>query len=401
MVRDFSAVIVFAVRQPPLALTSGAPIRTHRLLSGLAQAFPVTLVTYAHQPGASGHASLEDVRAALPGVEVMMVPGLRAGKRGAQLASVAGARSWQWGRYARDALGAALRRSVIEREAKLVHFDDLGVAAFAPVAQAINVFAPHNIEHRILHGVADASKGARRAFAEIEWRKIKREEERVWRSVPLCLAVSDVDAAAMRQGGARHVVLCPNGTDPVARLPLPPRDDDGPFRILFVGTATYPPYERGLAWFIGKVLPLVRERCNATLDVVGAPPPRPLRAAGVEYRGRVASVAEWYERAHAIVVPVFEGSGTRLKIVEAMAYGRPVVSTALGSEGLPIQPGVHYIRAEDPAAFAHALCSVAVQCATEDRRLAHMLAAAAEAVEDLMWPRIVGDLVSLYSELLD
>ena len=398
--RHSSVVLVFAVRQPPLPLTSGAAIRTHRLLTRLAAEFPVTMVTYAHQPGFPGRADFEEVRASLPRMDIVAVPGLSAGKRATQLASVPRAASWQWGRYAREEFRTALRRTVVERSADLVHFEDLGVAALAPVSGVVNAFAPHNVEHRIIRGVAGATSGARRAFAEIEWRKIKREEERAWRSVSLCLAVSEIDAAAMRAGGAGRVALCPNGTDPVPRLPAPSREKGAPLRVLFVGTATYPPYERGLAWLIRDVLPLVRERVPAIVDVVGAPPPRPIEVPGVEYHGRVSSVADWYVRAHAVVVPVFEGSGTRLKILEAIAYGRPVVSTGLGSEGLPVKPGVHYLLANDAPSFAAALVELAARCATGDPLLEKMLAAAHDAVSHLSWPRIAGDLANLYREEL-
>ena len=102
----------------------------------------------------------------------------------------------------------------------------------------------------------------------------------------------------------------------------------------------------------------VQARVPAEFDVVKYPPERPVTADGVRYIGPVASVEEWYERAHVAVVPVFEGSGTRLKIVEAMAKGRPVVSTRLGAEGLPIQAPKHYHQADDSEGFAAAILTL-------------------------------------------
>jgi glycosyltransferase involved in cell wall biosynthesis len=288
---------------------------------------------------------------------------------------------------------------VRRRQAQIVHFDYFSF--FPPVPGALNVRAPHNVESRIARHEARLQRGYGRVWHEAEWRKLRRLERRAFAGSELCVAVSDLDAQAIAAEGASRVVVCPNGTDPVERRAPPTRAADEPLRILFVGSGGYPPYERGIAWFVRDVLPAVQARVPAVLDVVGQPPARPIAAAGVRYVGRVASVSEWYDRAHVAIVPVFEGSGTRLKIVEAMAYGRPVVSTRLGAEGLPVRAPEHYLEAETAAAFAAALCDVAQRCATGDGALATMLGDARRAVEPLFWPDIVRRLSAVYREELD
>ena len=337
----------------------------------------------------------EQLAAALPGAEVVLAPGLAAGKRRAQLVSVLSRRSWEFGRYRRPMFAAELLRLVRERRPAIVHFDDLGVAAFAPVPGALTVFAPHNVEHRILRGNAGAAAGARRAFGELEWRKVRREEQRAWWAADLSVAVSDLDAGSLRAGGARSVAVCPNGTDRVAALALPHRQPDEPLRLLFIGSGDYRPYEVGLAWFLDKVYPEVARAVPVSFQVVGQPPRRPRQAPGVSYLGRVPSVLPHYERAHVLVVPVFEGSGTRLKVVEAMALGRPVLSTRLGAEGLGIEPGAHYLAADDPVGFARELIALA-RGMERPGQLAPMLARARTAAEPLFWDVIVEDLVALY-----
>lgn len=151
----------------------------------------------------------------------------------------------------------------------------------------------------------------------------------------LCLAVSDVDAVAFREGGARRVELCPNGADALERLPRPRGQASDPLRVLFRGNRELPAYERGVSWFVREVIPGVQEHVPMTFRVVGSPPVRPFAAPHVDYVGaRRRSLPTYYEEAD---VPVFQGSGTRLKVLEAMAYGRPVVPTPLGAEGLPVQ----------------------------------------------------------------
>lgn len=389
--------LVFATRRAPYPLDNGARIRANRLLSGLSRAFDTSLITFEHHSESpDGHCAREQLAALFPGVEVVTVPGLGPGKRGPQLRSLLSSRSFEVGRYRLPVFAQALHRLVERRGPSLIHFDDLGVGQFAPVGTAANVLSTHNVDYRITREGARASSGPRRLYAEAEWRKLHREELRMWRRVPLCLAVSELDAETMRRGGALRVELCPNGTDPVDLLALAPRAADEPLRLLFVGSGAFAPYERGLAWLVREVLPRLRETMPVAFDIVGQPPRRPLQAPGVEYVGRVPSVFSWYERAHVVVVPVFEGSGTRLKIIEAMAYGRPVVSTRLGAEGLPIQRGRHYLEADDPGDFARALVEVAGWYEAPADRLERRLREARAAIEPLFWPNITNRLVDLY-----
>jgi len=342
--------LVFAADQVPVSLAHGSGIRTHRLLTGLARSFSVSLVAY-EQPSAQDDIDAAGLRRLLPDVQVTTIPRPQDGQ-----ATSAGEESGvsailAVGRFVMPVYAQALRAVVQQRSSHVVHFDDLGVALSGPVPGTAGVFAPHNVEHRIMQrrrcscaarrGAAASDPGVRAAFAAVEWRKIRREEQATWRRMSLCLAVSDIDADVIRRGGAKRVELCPNGVDPVDQLAFPGRSADEPLRLLFVGTVSYRPYERGIAWFVREVLPQLRERVPVELDVVGSPPLKPISAAGVRYHGRVPALQPWYERAHAVVVPVFEGSGTRLKMIEAMAYGRPVVSTPLGSEGLPVRSDEH------------------------------------------------------------
>ena len=283
-----------------------------------------------------------------------------------------------------------------------MHFDDLGVAQFGPFPGAANVYSSHNVEQRIVRLGAATGGLPRRLFNAVEGRKVPDEEGRVWRSMDISLAVSPVDAEEMRAGGARRVELCPNGTDPVSSLPMQTLAERSPVRVLFVGSGAYSPYERGLAWFVREVVPRVRARTPMRFEVVGQRPRRPITAEGVSYIGRVPTVAPSYESAHVVVVPVFEGSGTRLKLLEAVAYGRPVVSTRLGAEGLPVRAGEHYVEANDAEAFAAAVVDLADRWRHPDfDGLLRMLSQVREAIEPLFWPNIVARLVTLYRTELD
>jgi hypothetical protein len=325
--------LIFATRRPPYPLDNGARIRAGRLIEGLAARFDVVLVTPRHGArSGDGAVSADEVAAALPAsVRIAWADGLTASRRAGQAAGLLRARSYEWGRYATPALARTLAAELAAAPGAVLHLDDPGVAlaagrvdrriidrgaasarrpsrghgaasqqrsnqghgAASPQrsnrghgAARLVAFAPHNVEHRIVRDSA-AGSPARRALLGLEWHKIAAEERRLWRSADLCVAVSPVDADAMRAGGARDVVLAPNGTDPVMASPLPPRVPAGPLQLLFVGSGTYAPNERGVAWFVREALPVVRERTRVALDVVGRPPHRPLPAPDVHYVGSV------------------------------------------------------------------------------------------------------------------
>ena len=389
--------LVFVTRRAPFPLDNGGRIRTHRLVTGLASTFRVTLVTYEHHPRSpDGHTSRADLERLLPGIEVRTVPGLGPDKRLRQVRSLLSRRSWAFGQYGLAHFGAAIADAIRDQEAAITHFDDPGAAQFGPLPGTVNVYGSHNVEYRIQQQACVGGNSVRRLFSAVEWRKVLAEEHRLWRTMDLSLAVSEVDAEAMRAGGARRVLVVPNGADPVEPFPLPRRAPGDPLRLVFVGSGGYRPYELGVAWLVSDVLPLVRKKVPVIFDVVGSRPQRPVASEGVRYVGVVPSVAAWYERAHAAVVPVHAGSGTRLKIVEALAYGRPVISTGLGAEGLPVEAGTHYLRGDDAQNFAAALLDVAARCERPEAQLAGMLAAGQSAVSALLWRRIVENLARTY-----
>lgn len=165
-----------------------------------------------------------------------------------------------------------------------------------------------------------------------------------------------------------------NGYSP-AETPagLQPRPEDAPLRILFVGTLGYPPNTDAALFLCRDILPLLRDRTGGPvrIDLVGAGAPRELvraaRDAGAVMHGQVPALAPIYEAADVAAVPLRAGGGTRIKILEAFAHGVPVVSTAIGAEGLDLVAGRDFLRADTPAGFAEACVSVAADPALAER----------------------------------
>jgi glycosyltransferase involved in cell wall biosynthesis len=185
------------------------------------------------------------------------------------------------------------------------------------------------------------------------------------------VCVSTVEADELRASCALPVSVIPTGVD-TERI-RPAAECGGPPRLVFTGTLSYEPNSHGIRWFADRAWPLVRRAVpEATLDIVGRDPPRSVlalaRRPGINVVGPVPLVEPYFERAHAVIVPILTGAGVRVKIVEALAAGRAVVSTSLGCEGLPgVEPGRHLLVADTPEQFADAAVRLLNDAPTRQR----------------------------------
>jgi glycosyltransferase involved in cell wall biosynthesis len=242
----------------------------------------------------------------------------------------------------------------------------------APYRMAIPPACPailslHNIGARQYASMARLSgagfRGVLKAWAMRKW-------EVDWaRRFDRCLTVSAQEAEWLRRRAPNlPVTVVENGIDCDRLRPLPPAA--GSNDLLFVGVLGYPPNADAVVQFVRRTLPVLRRsRPELKLLIVGRSPRPDVRALagsdGVELHADVPDVTAFYRRARACVVPLRAGGGTRVKILEAMALGRPVISTPAGCEGLEVTHEDHLLIAERPAAMA-----AEVERVLSDRRLA-------------------------------
>jgi len=201
-----------------------------------------------------------------------------------------------------------------------------------------------------------------KTFAAREARKTKAYEAAVLGEFDLVAAISPVDQARYRGMSTRpdRIICITAGVDVQA---LPPSDDPPkPGEVVFVGSFDWQPNVDGAKWLIDKVWPIINERLPAAhLTLVGRKPPpylEKMASDSVSLTGWVDSVEEYVRRACCCVVPLWIGSGMRLKILEAFALGRAVVSTSLGAEGIEIEDGTNILIRDEPRAFADAVIEV-------------------------------------------
>jgi sugar transferase (PEP-CTERM/EpsH1 system associated) len=231
------------------------------------------------------------------------------------------------------------------------------------------VLFTHNVEAEIWRRHAStATSTLKRLLLSAQHRRMLRFEAQALRRADGVLAVSDADRETFGRlypGAARvpiHVVptgvdtafFAPAGPDPDAASPAASRT------LVFTGSMDWLPNEDAMLFFCRDILPLIRaEEPDVTLAIVGRAPTPAVRrlglAPGILVTGRVDDVRPSMRESAVYVVPLRIGGGTRLKIFEAMAMSKAVVSTAVGAEGLPVTAGEHLMLADEPRAFARSV----------------------------------------------
>ena len=240
------------------------------------------------------------------------------------------------------------------REHAAAHPVDLWHCEWTPYAEALRgvvagpkVVVAHNVESVIWRRYFETeSNPLKRWYIGRQWHKFERFERRVLGAVTRTVAVSDVDAERLRNDfGVPRIDVVENGVDTAYFHPTTVRRD--PARLLFLGSLDWRPNLDGVGILLDRIFPAVRAASPAaTLYLVGRNPPDWLRRRaasmpGVELHASVPDVRPYLAACRMMVVPLRIGGGSRLKILESLASGVPVVSTRIGAEGLCLQPDRH------------------------------------------------------------
>ena len=272
---------------------------------------------------------------------------------------------------------AAMRRQVEnllgEHEFDSVVCDFLFPALNIPRLDACVLFQ-HNVESMIWKRYVKNAAGAKKLYFALQAKRMLAYEGEVCRSVRKVIAVSEADADAMcRLYGIPGAYATPTGVDLdyFARPAASPKLAD----LVFLGSMDWMPNIDGIVWFVREVMPLIhRQRPDCTLAIAGRRPSAEVTRLAesdtrIKVTGTVPDVRPWLFGSLVSIVPLRIGGGTRLKIYEAMAAGAPVVSTAIGAEGLDVSDGENIRIADSPQRFA-ACCLALLESAAERERLA-------------------------------
>jgi glycosyltransferase involved in cell wall biosynthesis len=214
-----------------------------------------------------------------------------------------------------------------------------------------------------------------------------------------CITLSEVDRRLLITANPRlRVSVVPIGVDTRAYRPLPLNGVQP--SLLFVGTMNYTPNADAVTHFCHEILPLIWRRIgDVEMWIVGADPGPEITALngkGVHVTGRVTDVVPYYSRSTVCVVPLRAGGGARIKILEAMALGRPVVSTTIGCEGLDVVDGEHLLVADNPERFSEE----ALRLFTDHVLYERITASARQLVVTRYdWELVAGQLMQVYADL--
>lgn len=261
---------------------------------------------------------------------------------------------------------AAVKRLCSRPDIDLVVFDFVHSTVLLPSELPCpSVCFTHNVEAEIFARHAkQATDWLRRWMWSSQHRKMTRFEGTSLRRFQRVIAVSERDASFFRNSyGIAHAEAIPTGVDlKFFAWQAPPAIDAAhPPTVVFTGSMDWAANIGGVEFFLDQVWPRVlSKRPESRFVVVGRKPPASLQALAkrtrnVEFTGFVDDVRPYVHAAHAFVIPLLVGGGTRIKAFEAMAMGCPVISTRIGIEGLGAEPGRHYVECDDPAVIADAL----------------------------------------------
>jgi glycosyltransferase involved in cell wall biosynthesis len=245
-------------------------------------------------------------------------------------------------------MDAKVRQLLATNSYDVVHIDHLQMAQFVPNGgRPVTLLDEHNVEWRIIERVARSESAmGKRIVAAVEWRKLREFEAAACRDADHVLTVTKEDSntlSALEKDGSDSSQPCKIETIPIGvdtdYFGYSWQPDPEP-RSVFVGTMYWPPNVDCVTRYCRDILPLIRKSVpELQFDIVGLRPARAVvelsrRAPGVHVLGSVDDVRPYMSRARVFVVPLYAGSGMRVKILNAMAVGVPVVTTSVGCEGI-------------------------------------------------------------------
>ncbi len=405
--------VLFLTPQLPYPPEQGTAIRNYNLIRHVASRCDAALLSFVHAGRESVDLGpLEEICYSL---STVLAP---ARSLGARLRTLLTTRDPDMAHRLRSAtFSSALKELLCAELPDLVQVEGIELAPYIPMmrrwlggACPPIVFDDHNAEYVLQRRAWESDLPRPRRwpaalYSFVQWRRLISYERAVCRWADGVVVVSEADARAV--GGllpALSPLVVPNGVD--IEKYHPQLEDSLSLKhpaVVFTGKMDFRPNVDAMVWFYDRVWPLVRDAVpDVHLYVVGKSPHARLsslaRDPAITVTGYVEDILPYFGGADVYVVPLRVGGGTRLKVLEAMAAGLPLVSTTLGVEGISLVPGTHALLADTPLEFSRAIHSLLKDA---KRRRALGNAAREFVLERYNWCQIVPRLYPLYDALMD
>ncbi|MFO7617607.1 MAG: glycosyltransferase family 4 protein [Bacteroidales bacterium] len=226
------------------------------------------------------------------------------------------------------------------------------------LSDALVVMRAHNVEHEIWERTAAAARGVKRIYLTGLSRRIRRFELSLINRYDALVPITHRDASHFKQfGNTKPVHVLQTGID---ILPSGQEESPGLPTVAHLGALDWIPNRDGIRWFLGQVWPVViKEFPQARFHLAGRNAPDgfadEMRAGGVVFHGEIEDADRFIRSYPLFIVPLFSGSGMRIKLLQYLAAGRAVVSTPIGAEGIPVNSGRELLIADQPGDFARSI----------------------------------------------
>jgi sugar transferase (PEP-CTERM/EpsH1 system associated) len=343
-------------------LDTGGKIRSYHILRELSRRHEVTFFTSYAEHRDDIHGELDAIFAQVIRYPLRVPRSRSFGHLTHYARGFFSSQPHQFLRYHNSQVTLGLRHLLEKEKFDVVVCDFLAAAGMIPWHIPMpKVLFTHNVEALIWKRQGAVARNP--LWKVISWREYRttaQAERRYLKLADHVLAVSDTDRDFFgRIIEPGKITVIPTGVD--LDFFQPAAGEEQPNTLVFTGSMDYMPNEDGICYFIEQILPRVQSQIpNVALQVVGRrPSPRLLKLAamtpGVKVTGGVEDIRPYVQRGSVYVVPLRVGSGTRLKIFEAMAMGKAVISTSVGAEGLPVRSEQDILIADTPEAFANAV----------------------------------------------
>jgi glycosyltransferase involved in cell wall biosynthesis len=355
--------ILFLSTRSPYPLISGHSLRTYHILKGAAQKHDVTLVTFVQLPEHElKDENLAHLRSFCKAVYPFKIPADMSRTKLAKMLflNLFSSLPFVGQKYDVPLMRQKIRQIIQNEHVDLVHVDMLPLTAYInEFEQLPKILVNHNVESmRLYRWFKTEPNLLKKAYLGIQWLKLRSFERSSMEKFDGCIVVSEIDKELLRGMGIKNrLFVVPNGTD--TRFFKPNNNKVIENSVLWIGHMDVHTNKDAVLYFWREIYPILQRKYpEVKMTFVGTTPPREIveaaRADGnVRVTGFVDDIRPYIDEAAVMVVPIRIGSGTRLKILDAMAMGKAVVSTSVGCEGINVTHGKNIMVADHPEDFAN------------------------------------------------
>jgi sugar transferase (PEP-CTERM/EpsH1 system associated) len=351
--------ILFLTKEVPFPPDNGHRNRSFHMLEGLAKKHSISLICF-------GNSQTDENR--IEGIKqycdsITIIPAKKQQNRLSFLfLAFSGILS-----FLPNAIKSRYSPEMKEKVEKLLQNDKIECVLCDSIYQAVHlskqkraktILAEHNIESLIIYRYFLIERNLfKKLYAFLEWVKFRSFENKTWPIFDKCMVVSDPEKEEIsKRTVQRNIEIIPNGVD--TNYFNFNNVKEKPLSLIYTGQMDWHPNIDAMDYFLRKIFPLIKAQIpDISFCILGHKPPKKIQILAERSHsiitGFVDDVRSYVAEASVFVVPLRIGSGTRLKILEAMSMGKPIVSTSIGCEGLEVTNGENIVIADEPALFAN------------------------------------------------